>query len=138
MKMKLIIGFTVILALGTVGQAMPPLETPMEAMVTNNNLIVVGTLTNVTMISTNGFDYSSGSILVHEVLKGPSSTVPVRLSWRDISGMLCPRDPHPAHANSQFIWFLHTTNGVDATAEYHGAQKLDRKSEVLKLLNKKE
>lgn len=137
MKKRLIIAALVLATTRFVAQAVPPLETPLAVMVSNNNLIVVGTLTNGTITTTNGYDFSSATIVIHEVLKGTPRTSQVRLSWRDKSDLICPREPHWSRRGKESIWFLRSTNGVDVTAEYYGAQAVTERDEVMRLLREK-
>ena len=135
------------------GVAEMPAERPLVEMVSNNNLIVVGTLTNFTVLrvneagspsrpvddfvvfSSNDYDYSSGTILVREVLKGRAPARTLHLTWKTPSALECPRNPNGAYTNRLYIWFLHSSsNTSEVTADFYAAQWLGKREQIMKFL----
>ena len=68
---------------------------PLEELVCDSDLIVVGTLSSVSEYSKNGMDYAQGTITVDETIWGavpPGETL--TLKWDNPSNLKCPRVGH--------------------------------------------
>lgn len=93
---------------------------PLEELVQESDIIVVGTLRDVSEHTDDGIDYGEGRIDVREVIwgnvsKGDSLT----LKWQNSSAVACPRVEHGDSAGAEGIWLL-TRNGDAVNADYPG------------------
>jgi hypothetical protein len=93
---------------------------PLETLVQDSDLIVVGTLQDVSEHTSGGTDYGQGHILVREVIWGqvrPGDAL--LLKWSNLSGIACPRIEHRRRAGEEGIWLL-TAEGGYVEADYPG------------------
>jgi hypothetical protein len=78
-----------------------------EELVQNSDLIVVGTLDNVSEYSQNGIDYGEGTITVDEVIWGAAGPGDLlTLKWQNASNLVCPRVEHRDNQKRTAIWLL--------------------------------
>lgn len=118
----------------------------LDELVKDSDLIVVGTLQNVSEYTKDDYDYGEGEILIDQVVSGNIKSVDgyplrptdkIQLKWRNWSAIACPRVEHRYHANQKFIWLLTVENVENVQADYPGrAVSLDNLSEVQKLVKK--
>jgi len=79
----------------------------LESAVRTSDLIVIGTLANVSEWTKNGTDYGSGEITVDEVLSGKAKPgQKLSLVWQNESNVMCPRVDHRSNQHKQLIWLL--------------------------------
>jgi len=79
----------------------------LESAVRTSDLIVIGTLANVSEWTKDGTDYGSGEITVDEVLSGKAKREQkLPLVWQNESNILCPRVEHRDNQKKQLIWLL--------------------------------
>ena len=79
----------------------------LESAVRTSDLIVIGTLANVSEWTKDGTDYGSGEITVDEVLSGKAKPgQKLSLVWQNESNVLCPRVEHQDNQKKQRIWLL--------------------------------
>jgi uncharacterized protein YheU (UPF0270 family) len=79
----------------------------LESAVRTSDLIVIGTLANVSEWTKDGTDYGSGEITIDEVLSGKAKPgQKLSLVWQNESNVLCPRVEHRDNQNRQRIWLL--------------------------------
>jgi hypothetical protein len=112
---------------------------PLEELVCDSDLIVVGTLTSVSEYSKNGMDYAQGMITVDETIWGavtPGETL--TLKWDNPSNLKCPRVGHGHNSDKKGIWLLTLSSDREVRANHPGRfVELDRKEEVVKILSQK-
>jgi hypothetical protein len=85
---------------------------PLEELVQDCDLIVVGTLDGVSEYSQNGMDYGQGTILIDEVIWGAASAGDsVLLKWQNSSARICPRVEHRQSQGEKAIWLLTAEHG---------------------------
>lgn len=91
-----------------------------EQLVQETDLIVVGTLRDVSAHTADEMDYGRGRIEVHEVIWGKVSPGDsLLLKWSNPSGLACPRVEHKHHQGEKGIWLL-TRDGEAVGANYPG------------------
>ena len=79
----------------------------LESAVRTSDLIVIGTLGNVSEWTKDGTDYGSGEITVDEVLSGKAKPgQKLSLVWQNESNVMCPRVEHQGNQHKQLIWLL--------------------------------
>ena len=94
---------------------------PLDELVQDCDLIVVGTLDGASETSQNGMDYGQGTILIDEVLWGAASAgESVTLRWQNESGLICPRVEHRYDQAKKAIWLLTVEDGGVVRADYPG------------------
>ena len=94
-------------------------EVPIEELVQDSDLIVVGTLDNVSGYSKNGFDFAQGTITVEEVIWGTARPGDhLTLKWQNESGVVCPRVEHHQNQKKSGIWLLNVQNDGVVQANY--------------------
>jgi hypothetical protein len=112
----------------------------LESAVNSSDLIVIGTLRNVSEETRKGFDYGMGEIKIDEVLSGnaePGQTL--SLVWKNESDIMCPRVEHRGNQNQQLIWLLKLKPGNKVAADNPGrVAPIEKKDTVLELLRKRE
>jgi len=90
-----------------------------EELVHDSDLIVVGTLDNVSEYSRYGIDYAQGTISVDEVIWGASQPGEIlTLKWKNESGVVCPRVDHRGNQKTKAIWLLTVTDDGVVHANY--------------------
>lgn len=93
---------------------------PVEELVRESDLIVVGTLRDVEEHTADGTDYGRGRIAVREVIWGDAAPGDaLLLRWDTPSAVVCPRVEHRYAANVEGIWLL-TRDGGAVAADYPG------------------
>ncbi|HEV2860869.1 MAG TPA: hypothetical protein VGX48_07685 [Pyrinomonadaceae bacterium] len=104
---------------------------PLAELVRDSDLIVVGTLGDVSEQTADGMDYAQGHIRVREVIWGDASPGDaLLLKWSNPSDLVCPRVKHENTAGREGIWLL-TSNGYAVRADYPGRfVALDSRPEV--------
>lgn len=106
---------------------------PTEDLVRDSNLIVVGTLQQVSEYSDGEIDYRQGVIVVHEVLWGDARAGErLTLKWQNLSGLVCPRVEHDGNENVKGVWLLTLDTGDNSVrADYPGRfVELEKQTEV--------
>ena len=104
--MKRIVSILIILLLPMVAAA-DWICISLESAVRTSDLIVIGTLANVSESTKDGIDYGSGEITVDEVLSGKAKPgQKLSLLWQNESNLMCPRVEHQSHQKKQLIWLL--------------------------------
>ena len=79
----------------------------LESAVRTSDLIVIGTLGNVSEWTKDGTGYGSGEITVDEVLSGKAKPgQKLSLVWQNESNVMCPRVDHRSNQHKQLIWLL--------------------------------
>ena len=108
---------------------------PLEELVQESDLIVVGTLRDVSEHTADGMDYGEGRIVVRAVIWGRVSPGDsLLLKWQNSSTIACPRVEHKYNANEEGIWLL-TRDGEAVAANYPGRfVELKERRAVLKAL----
>ena len=91
-----------------------------EELVQESDVIVVGTLRDVTEYTADNTDYGQGRIEVREVIWGAVSPGDsLTLKWQNASAIACPRVEHRHNADEEGIWLL-TRDGDAVNANYPG------------------
>jgi hypothetical protein len=109
---------------------------PIERLVEQSDLVVVGTLDNVKERSDGGTDYGEGDIAVAEVLSGDAkSGGKLHLVWQNRSQVICPRISHLHNAGKPGIWFL-TRSDKEQVEANHSRRfvSIERKAEIIGLI----
>ena len=92
---------------------------PLEELVQDSDLIVVGTLHSVYKYSWWGTDYGRGTIQVEQVLWGNTQpSAQLRLTWDNDSSVVCPRVEH--EGSGRGIWLLTLGKNGEVRADYPG------------------
>ena len=92
---------------------------PLDELVQDSDLIVVGTLGDVSEYSSAGTDYGQGTIVVNEVIWGNAQTNEVlTLKWQNSTGVVCPRVEHSGEQGKTAIWLLTKRSGDEVRADY--------------------
>jgi len=95
-------------------------QIPLEELVQDSDLIVVGTLQRVSQYSQDGTDYGQGTILIHDVIWGVANPGHLlTLKWQNASAIACPRVEH-RHNRTKGIWLLNIEEGQLVRADYPG------------------
>jgi len=93
---------------------------PLETLVQESDIVVVGTLRDVTEHTAGGTDYGQGQLVVREVVWGQVSPGDaLLLKWSNPSEIMCPRVEHRQNAGEEGIWLL-TAEGGHVEANYPG------------------
>jgi|GEM_PF-3162485 len=112
---------------------------PLEELVCDSDLIVVGTLSSVSEYSKNGMDYAQGTITVDETIWGsvtPGETL--TLKWDNPSNLMCPRVGHRHNSDKKGIWLLTRPSDHEVRANHPSRfVELGQKEEVAKILSQK-
>jgi hypothetical protein len=111
----------------------------LESGVNTSDIIVVGTLRDVSEETRDGIDYGTGEIIVDEVLWGniePGQKLV--LVWQNESNIDCPRVEHRAHQNKQAVWLLNVKPEGKVAADNPGRfVSIEKKAKVLELLRER-
>jgi len=112
---------------------------PLDDLVQDSDLIVVGALDSVSEYSQSGMDYGHGTILIDEVIWGAASAgESVTLKWQNKSGLVCPRVEHRENQGKKAIWLLTVEHAGVVRANYPGRfVDLSKRTEVEQILRKK-
>lgn len=112
---------------------------PLDELVQDCDLIVVGTLEGVSQYSHNGMDYGQGTILIDEVVWGAASAgESVTLKWQNRSEIACPRVEHRYNQGKKAIWLLTVEDGGVVRANYPGRfVDLGNRRKVERILTRK-
>ena len=95
-------------------------QVSVEELVQESDVIVVGTLRDVSEYTADETDYGQGRIEVREVIWGRvAQGDSLLLKWHNASALACPRVEHRGHGNLEGIWLL-TRDGEDVKADYPG------------------
>ena len=112
---------------------------PLEELVCDSDLIVVGALSSVSEYSKNGMDYGQGTITVDETIWGavpPGETL--TLKWENPSNLMCPRVGRRDNSDKMGIWLLTLSSDREVRANHPGRfVELDHKEKVAKILSRK-
>lgn len=124
-----------VLSLFCVSKAME-VRYPLDVLVHESDIIVVGTLQDVSEFTKDGVDYGEGKILVEEVLWGNARVgEKLLLKWRNASAIMCPRDEHAHNKDKKLVWLLTSSDtGVVYASNSGRVVKLDKLSEVKNLM----
>jgi hypothetical protein len=113
---------------------------PLDELVQDSDLIVIGTLNEVSEYSQDGMDYAQGSILIEEVVWGAAKAgQALALKWQNTTGLVCPRVEHRHDQGKKGIWLLTAEdNGEVVRANYPGRfLALSDRSKVERILVRK-
>ena len=112
----------------------------LESAVKNSDIIVVGTLRNVSEETRDGTDYGSGEIVVDEVLSGKAEPGQrLSLVWENEHNVMCPRVEHRADQDKRLIWLLTLRSGDKVAADNPGrVVPLEKREKVLEILRGQE
>ena len=112
---------------------------PLESAVGSSDIIVIGTLHDVSEETRGGIDYGTGEITVEEVLWGDVvSGQELVLAWQNESNIDCPRVEHRDHQKKQAIWLLTLKPEGKVAADNPGRfVSIGRKEKVLELLRER-
>jgi hypothetical protein len=113
---------------------------PLETAVKTSDIIVIGTLENVSEETKDGMDYGRGEITVDEVLLGNvRENEKLTLVWQNESNIDCPRVEHRNNQNKQYIWLLKEKAKAEVAADNPGRiVSVENKKSVLELLRKRD
>jgi hypothetical protein len=111
----------------------------LEGAVRTSDLIVIGTLHNVSEETKDGIDYGTGKITVDEVLSGKAEPgQELTLVWQNESNVMCPRVEHRGDQNKQFIWLLTSKPEDKVAADNPGrVAPVEKRERVLELLRER-
>lgn len=99
---------------------------PLDELVHDSDIIVIGTLEQVSEYTQNGMDYGQGSILIDEVVWGMENPGGLlSLKWQNESILVCPRVEHRPNKGKKRIWLL--------TVEADGSVRADNPGRVVEL-----
>jgi hypothetical protein len=112
---------------------------PLQDLVCDSDLIVVGTLSSVNEYTKEGMDYGQGMITVEEPIWGAVNFgEALTLKWANGSNVICPRVEHRQNADKKGIWLLKLSPDGAVRADYPGRfVELDRQEKVTKILARK-
>jgi hypothetical protein len=99
---------------------------PLDELVHDSDIIVIGTLEQVSEYTQNGMDYGQGSILIDEVVWGMENPGGLlSLKWQNESILACPRVEHRHNEGKKSIWLL--------TVEPDGSVRANNPGRVVEL-----
>lgn len=112
----------------------------LEMAVKTSDIIVIGTLKNVTEETKDGMDYGKGEITVNEVLLGNAKeNEKLILVWQNQSNIDCPRVEHRNHQNKQAIWLVTQKSKGEVAADNLGRfVSVEKKESVLDLIQERQ
>src|SRR5262245_10358391 len=124
-----------LLALPSPATARSP-NLPLEDLVADSDLVVVGTLHNVVEHSTGGRDYGRGILTVSNSLCGRAMPVDrPTLCWSNLSAFSCGRVEHRQDEGRERLWLLTWRDGATVCADYpRRTLEADAQPEVARLL----
>ncbi len=109
-------------------------DIPLESVVSNSDLIVVATLTNVERVETNKSVRCRGTLQIEQVLKGPSAKTAI-LKW---GFSIPPKEDstdHTSLSGRSLIWLLKRSSDESYDAGYiKRVQSLDKKDEIERMI----
>ncbi len=110
---------------------------PLEDLLKQTDVIVVARLTSVVTTTKEAIDYSSGTLVVSEVLRGSAKAgQKLNLEWSNFTGLACPRVENCHHTNRAMIWLLQNSSNASVSADYPGrVLDLERRMELEALLS---
>ena len=137
MKYTLSIMFILLLPVVAVSQW---IVISLESAVKSSDIIVIGTLRDVSEETRDNIDYGTGKITVAEVLRGKiAPDQKLTLVWQNESNVDCPRVEHRSHQKIQAIWLLTQKPDGKVAADNPGRfVSAGQKQAVLKLLRERE
>lgn len=92
---------------------------PLDDVVRDSDVIVVGTLSDVGESSWAGWDFGNGTITVNDVLWGDAHVGDrLRLRWDNPSDLACPRVEHAPIAGVRCIWLLTRSRDGSVRADH--------------------
>lgn len=108
----------------------------LETAVKTSDIIVIGTLKNVSEETKNGIDYGTGEIMTDEVLFGNvKENEKLILVWQNQTNDDCPRVEHRNRQNKPAIWLLTQKTNEEVTADNSGrVVSVEKKENVLQLI----
>lgn len=111
----------------------------LESAAKTSDIIVIGTLHDVSEKTKDGFDYGRGDIIVDEVLWGKAeSGQKLHLVWGNQSNEDCARVEHRGDQNKRLIWFLTLRPEGRVAADNPGrTASVEKKERVLELLRER-
>ncbi|KAF0248798.1 MAG: hypothetical protein FD167_1802 [bacterium] len=109
---------------------------PLEQLVQESDLIVIGALTDVKEHTENEIEHGRGVITVDKVLWGNvKAGEKLNLTWENAVGIVCPRIDHKDNQQKKAIWLLTVEKNNGVKADYPGRfVELTQKEEILKLI----
>lgn len=117
-----------------------------EELVRDTDLILIGTLQDVTKFTNDNIDYSEGVVLVEKVIAGSDITSagqPLRsgdkieIKWKNSSMIACPRVEHKGHENIRGIWLLKVESDGTLISDYSWRfSSIDELDKLKKILRK--
>lgn len=112
----------------------------LEMAVKTSDIIVIGTLKNVSEETKDGMDYGKGEITVDEVLLGNAKeNEKLILVWQNRSNIDCPRVEHRNHQNKQAIWLVTQKSKGEVAADNLGRfVSVEKKESVLDLIQERQ
>ena len=111
-------------------------DIPLKTVVTNSDLIVVATLTNVQQVTTNGLVYCQGDLKVTEVLKGTKAKSVV-LKWVYSIPPESISVDHSSLEGKPILWLLKQEKDRSFSAHYYKRiQNVDKKNEIKRIIKK--
>lgn len=117
--MRRVLALLMLICLPAAAQAMWA-AVPLDELVQESDLIVVGTLHDVKEHSDGTTDFGEGRIDVREVVWGDVSPGDsLTLKWENASAVACPRIEHQDNAGKEGLWLL-TRSGDAVSANYPG------------------
>jgi len=134
---RLLFAGLIVAAMASLSEAMWA-YVPLEALVQESELIVVGTLSGVSEFSSQGMDYGEGVILVEDVIWGQvTAGETLTLRWQNRTNVVCPRVDHSHAAGKKGIWLLTVKQDHEVNANYPGRfVELEERNKVAKALSK--
>lgn len=112
--MKYFLAIFLLLALSTQGFAVL-INIPTEKLISDSDIVVVGTLTEVTEYTWDGIDHSTGVISISQVVAGNvrslggkqiSSGDQIIVKWEKATWFPCAASMHKSAVNVEGIWIL--------------------------------
>ncbi|HBE83000.1 MAG TPA: hypothetical protein PLN05_07490 [Pyrinomonadaceae bacterium] len=114
-------------------------------LVKDSDLILVGTLQNVSEFTRDNVDYSEGFIVVEKVIAGNDKTTSgdilksgdkIFIKWQNSSMIACPRVEHKGDENVKGIWLLEVESDGTVSSDYpwrfSELDELDKLSKVVR------
>lgn len=118
----------------------------LDELVKDSDLIIIGTLQEVSEYTKNDVDYGEGFILVEEIVfESPENSKgftlkpkdKLQLKWQNNSFIACPRISHKHSKNKKEIWLLTIEFDGTVWANYPGrSRSLEDLKEIEKLLGR--
>jgi hypothetical protein len=94
---------------------------PLQDLVQDTDVIVIGRLQGVSQYTRNGIDYAEGDIVIDEVVWGAANPGDLlTLKWQNQSNLVCPRVEHRINEGKKGIWLLTVDPDGVVRANYPG------------------